>query len=183
MPSKRKNLRIARMPDSNADRKPGKSEGPLDAAFAKKPRPSPETIDEAHLTEAELSALSHEELVQTAMVLQKALAASQISAAAVPKQSASIWTPEKVSEKAKTVRLLVNKEVKKQMKWQPSCKTGGTRWSYKGIVPCQEVFDKIFGNEGGKKAWKMKKFSRAEFEGMFGHITASVRASYACLRA
>lgn len=118
------------------------------------------------------------------MTLQKALAASLIAAstvaaaAIVPKSQAStnIWTPEKTAEKAKTIRLLVHKEIKKQMKWQPSCKTGKTKWSYKGMVPCQEVFDKIFGgqDEGKKKMWKMKKFSRGEFEGMFGHISASV---------
>lgn len=153
----------------------GKSEGPLDAAFSKKPRPSPESIDEAQLTEAELNALSHAELVQTAIVLQKALAASKDAGTAVPKQSASIWTAEKVTEKSKTVRALVHKEIKKQMKWQPSCKTGSTRWSYKGVVPCQEVFDEVFGNEkGAKKQWKMKKFSKSEFVGIFGHIEASV---------
>lgn len=46
------------------------------------------------------------------------------------------------------------------------------------MVPCREVFDEIFGNEKeAKKQWKMKKFSRVEFEDIFGYVEASVNLS------
>ena len=154
-------------------------EGPLDAAFSKKPRTTEAICDEAHLTEQEISALSHEELVQTVIVLQQALAKAQAAPAPVlaptSGNAALNWTPEKIAAKAESISLLVNKEIKKQMKWQPSCKQGKTKWSYQGMVPCREVFDEIFSNEkDAKKQWKMKKFSRVEFEDIFGYVEASV---------
>lgn len=69
-------------------------------------------------------------------------------------------------------------EIKKQMKWQPSCKTGTTKWSYTGIVPHEDVFYKLFGFEKPKKAWKQKKIDMADFEGKIGYISNSVSSVY-----
>lgn len=35
-------------------------------------------------------------------------------------------------------------EIKKQMKWQPSCKKASTKWRHTGIVPHKDVFYKLF---------------------------------------
>lgn len=50
------------------------------------------------------------------------------------------------------------------MKWQPTCKTGTTKWSYTGLVPHEDVFYKLFGFEKPKKAWKQKKIDIGDFE-------------------
>jgi hypothetical protein len=65
-------------------------------------------------------------------------------------------------------------EIKKQMKWQPSCKKGSTKWSYIGIVPHEDVFYKLFGFEKPKKPWKQKKIDMNDFENSIDHISASV---------
>lgn len=67
-------------------------------------------------------------------------------------------------------------EIKKQMKWQPSCKTGTTKWSYTAKVPHEDVFYRLFGFEKPKKAWKQKKIDMADFEKSIGEITNSVRS-------
>ena len=72
------------------------------------------------------------------------------------------------------MRELCGKEIKKRMKWQPSRKRGSTKWSYKGLVPNKDVFEKAFNIEAGSKPFKLKKLPLDDFVGIFGYISASV---------
>lgn len=163
----------------------GKSDGPLDAAFSKKARTSSILCDEATLTQEQLDELSTDESKAAIVTLQKALhdshngvqksrALAETTGNRGPPTQDSTWTAEKVAERAEKVRDICHKEIKKQMKWQPSCKQGTTKWSYTGVVPNAEVFNKVFEIEEGAKAWKQKKISTSEFGSIFGRITASV---------
>ncbi|TFY73305.1 hypothetical protein EWM64_g10707 [Hericium alpestre] len=66
--------------------------------------------------------------------------------------------------------------IKKQMSWKPSCKMGSAKWSYDGICADPEVFGVLMGLDG-PPTWKMKKFSREDFEEAVGEISASARYS------
>ncbi|KAK4507722.1 hypothetical protein PRZ48_001457 [Zasmidium cellare] len=163
---------------------PGKQDGPIEAAFNKKQRTGNTLCEEATLSEDALESMTNEDLIKTIKVLQIALQAShkqsQVLAettanSSKPNPAAAAWTPEKINERALKVRELVGKEVKKQMKWQPSCKRGSTKWSYKGMVPNVDVFNKVFEIESGSKAFKLKKVPMREFTKLFGYIYASCR--------
>ncbi|CAK4031438.1 Hypothetical predicted protein [Lecanosticta acicola] len=154
-------------------------DGATGVAFAKKQR----LCDEAALTEDELESMTNQELIEIVIILQKALHELQEkntkalaeSSGNAAKAAADIWTPEKVAERAAKARDICRKEIKKQMKWQPSCKRGSTKWSYQGIVPNVEVFNKMFNIDEKAKAFKLKKIPRDDFGGMFGYISASCR--------
>ncbi|KAF1812947.1 hypothetical protein P152DRAFT_331654 [Eremomyces bilateralis CBS 781.70] len=78
---------------------------------------------------------------------------------------------------AKAVQLIdiCRREIKKQMKWQPSCKRGTTKWSYQGMVPNEDVFYRMVRIEKGNKGWKKKQMPMADFRRRFGHVEASIR--------
>ncbi|BGP01335.1 hypothetical protein NBRC10513v2_002289 [Rhodotorula toruloides] len=64
------------------------------------------------------------------------------------------------------------------MKWQPSCKTGGKKFAYQGVVPHPDVFYTLFSLEMPKaksKHWKQKKVPLEDFEKAVGHIVAPMR--------
>lgn len=58
--------------------------------------------------------------------------------------------------------------------WKPSCKTNSAKFAYDGICTDPEVFGHMLGL-GGPPTWKMKKFSREDFEDKIGRCTASIR--------
>ncbi|KAI0916339.1 hypothetical protein AcV5_003305 [Taiwanofungus camphoratus] len=121
------------------------------------------------------------ELAQYARALEEDVAA----AGAGPNTgSGSIPNPVSIraqlEEAAEKIRRAANSGIKKQMTWKPSCKTGTAKWSYDGICPDPEVFGALMGL-GGPPTFKMKKFSKEEFEGRIGQCTASVRYDRLCL--
>ncbi|KAL8846952.1 MAG: hypothetical protein Q9221_007994 [Calogaya cf. arnoldii] len=82
---------------------------------------------------------------------------------------------EEIQRKASKARDMMQKGIKSQMKWKPSCKTGGARFSYSGVVASTEVFLKLFrlGSD-----WKKKQlqFDPTEFQDTTGtDISASIR--------
>ncbi|KAH0349048.1 hypothetical protein KCU83_g5621, partial [Aureobasidium melanogenum] len=101
-----------------------------------------------------LLALSHEDLARNAFDLQVQLSALQQSGSGA------------------------SSETKKQMKWQPSCKKGSTKWSCTGIMPHEDVFYKLFELEKPKKPRKQKKIDMNDFENSIDHI----RIRYGSLR-
>lgn len=117
-------------------------------------------------------ALSHDELAKHALDLQNQLSALQQGGSSA--SVGEVWTDEKITERASKTRDVCSKEIKKQMKWQPSCKQGKTKWDYTGIVPHEEVFYKLFGFEKPKKPWKQKAIDMVDFEQRIGVISASV---------
>ena len=87
------------------------------------------------------------------------------------------WTDDKIKDTAYKLRITVAKDIKKQMKWQPSCRTGTTKWSYSSAVAHEDVFYRAFRIEKGGEKWKQKKVPMRDFEGVVGSISASVRSS------
>ena len=70
---------------------------------------------------------------------------------------------------------MAHSAIRKQMKWQPSCRRGSSRWSYESVVPHEDVFFAAFELEkGDKKAWKQKKMSLKEFQDVVGELSANV---------
>jgi hypothetical protein len=134
--------------------------------------PAPHTLES-------LLALSHDDLAKYALDLQ-----NQLSAVPQAGSSASAgegWTEDKIAERARKTRDVCSTEIRKQMKWQPSCKKGSTKWSYTGIVPHEDVFYKLFRMEKPKKAWKQKSIDMNDFIQAIGAITASVSyLSHSC---
>ncbi|KAK5084842.1 hypothetical protein LTR70_007769 [Exophiala xenobiotica] len=90
---------------------------------------------QTYYTREELEALDHLDLVQLYLDVQDHASTFQPIALALltPTSSKLIsntsvftltWSGSKINEAAQTLRLTVGKEIKKQMKWQPSCRTG-----------------------------------------------------------
>ncbi|MCJ1264624.1 hypothetical protein MMC22_004498 [Lobaria immixta] len=170
--------------------------------FAKKskyilPSLPPDPLQE--MSQSELEKLSHEDLVAYVIslqdVVQKTIAAlgteqeksktllndaSKRSALANSTNNvaaAQTLSPFQVAERADKLASMCARGIKKQMKWQPSCKNGTTRWSFSGVSPSTEVFFKMLRLPSGGKPWKMKKISREDFESAVGDINASVRCA------
>ncbi|KAL7621011.1 hypothetical protein AAE478_008323 [Parahypoxylon ruwenzoriense] len=91
--------------------------------------------------------------------------------------------PSVVREKAQRLSVLVYRQIKRQMKWVPSCRMGTARWSCSLNVPNAAVFFRLFRLEPtdakGKK-WKQKKIPVGDFEYCVGEVEASIR--YGALR-
>ncbi|MCJ1446706.1 MAG: hypothetical protein MMC23_007212 [Stictis urceolatum] len=120
-----------------------------------------------------MKSLSKENLIEHYRVLQQAykgLAKDH----AVGNSTPAALSPEDLEKKVAAQSSAVHKGTKKQMKWQPSCKMGRTKWSYTGICPNKEVFLSLFNRKDEKKACKRKKISISDFETAIGSITASV---------
>ncbi|TKA70635.1 hypothetical protein B0A55_05749 [Friedmanniomyces simplex] len=100
-------------------------------------------------TLASLLALPHQDLAEYALSLQE-------HASQPDSSGAEAWSDEKITERAAKTRDVCRAEIKKQMKWQPSCKAGTTKWSYTGLAPHEDVFYKLFQFEKPKKPWKVR---------------------------
>ncbi|KAI0065723.1 hypothetical protein BV25DRAFT_1798013, partial [Artomyces pyxidatus] len=83
-------------------------------------------------------------------------------------------TQEQLEAAAEKIRKAAASGIKSQMKWRPSCKDGGARWSYDGICADPAVFGALMGL-GGPPTFKMKKFKTDEFQSRIGRIKASAR--------
>lgn len=158
------------------------------------------------MSQSELEKLSHEDLVAYVISLQDvvqktivALGTEQEKSKALQEKSktllndaskrsaltnstinvaaAQTLSPFQVAERADELASMCAKGIKKQMKWQPSCKNGTTRWSFSGVSPSPEVFFKMLRLPSGGKPWKMKKITREDFESAVGDIDVSVRCA------
>ncbi|KAJ7774366.1 hypothetical protein B0H14DRAFT_2162368, partial [Mycena olivaceomarginata] len=58
--------------------------------------------------------------------------------------------------------------------WDPSCKTGGSKWSYDGVCSDPIAFGSLLDLDAPPK-WKMHKYTVPELEEIMGSIKASVR--------
>uniref|UniRef100_A0A0W0G2F9 Uncharacterized protein n=1 Tax=Moniliophthora roreri TaxID=221103 RepID=A0A0W0G2F9_MONRR len=121
---------------------------------------------------SELEAMSHTDLASYAFDLQTQLS----QRAAVSGSGEFQWTPEKISERVAKTRDICAAEIKKQMKWQPSCKQISSQFGHPFTLKSSD----LFGIEKGGKAWKIKKVPLSDFQNRVGWITASIR--YGSLR-
>lgn len=133
--------------------------------------PAPHTLES-------LLALSHDDLAKYALDLQNQLSAVPQGGSSA--SSGEIWTEDKIAERARKTRDVCSTEIRKQMKWQPSCKKGSTKWSYTGIVPHEDVFYKLFRLEKPKKPWKQKAIDMNDFNQAIGAITSTVSITQLC---
>ncbi|QRV92071.1 hypothetical protein RhiJN_20089 [Ceratobasidium sp. AG-Ba] len=69
---------------------------------------------------------------------------------------------------------MINKGIRKQMSWKPSCKTGSATYAFDGVCPDPRVFGALLKLDGPPK-FKMRKYPKDEFEEMVGEIEKSVR--------
>ncbi|KAJ3910369.1 hypothetical protein F5879DRAFT_487962 [Lentinula edodes] len=105
---------------------------------------------------------------QLEVALGEALKSSGGIPAAEPK------TGVELTAAAGKIRKAAVSGIKKQMSWKPSCKTNSSKWSYDGLCADRHVFATVLRLDG-PITWKMKKFTKDEFENALGNITASVR--------
>uniref|UniRef100_A0A7S0N1F1 Uncharacterized protein n=1 Tax=Pyramimonas obovata TaxID=1411642 RepID=A0A7S0N1F1_9CHLO len=110
--------------------------------------------------------------------LQKASAAAHASGLqpAAPKAAPVVNTPN-LEVHAEKILSNMRKNIKAQLKWKPSCKTGSARWSYTTIVP-EDVLKHILKIPANKPA-KGCKLPVSDFTKLVGDCSASIR--YGCL--
>ncbi|KAF7930879.1 hypothetical protein EAE99_004129 [Botrytis elliptica] len=85
-----------------------------------------------------------------------------------------------VRQQAEQIQEVMRSAIRAQIKWAPSCKTSGKRWSYTCIVPSADVFYTLFNMDaaaelGAKKQWKQKKISINDFRDIVGKCFVNIR--------
>ncbi|CAL8579199.1 hypothetical protein XPA_004950 [Xanthoria parietina] len=144
------------------------------ASAAKRARLSNQ--DQDMIPKDRLEAMGKDDLVAHILKLQaQILSTSQASPS--PPATPGL-TEEEIHRKASKARDMMEKGIKSQMKWKPSCKTGAARFSYSGVVASTQVFLKMFHLDTD---WKKKQlqFPPADFQDTTGaDISASIRYGY-----
>ncbi|KUJ19476.1 uncharacterized protein LY89DRAFT_780409 [Mollisia scopiformis] len=130
-------------------------EAPPPSKKARKSEPLP--IEKLMLlTPDSMQNFPQEQLISFITSLQHAyreLESAQLTTSAkIPKVPAAVDDPAKIAKKAGKIADMMADGIKKQMKWQPSCKTSGKRWIYECMVPSEAVFLSLFRLEEEKKA-------------------------------
>ncbi|KAL8866437.1 MAG: hypothetical protein Q9174_006305 [Haloplaca sp. 1 TL-2023] len=148
------------------------SEGATSAAK----RPRPDKHNHNILSKDLLDTMSKDDLVAHILKLQSqilSIAQTPPSPPATPGLS-----EDEINRKATKAREMMAKGIKSQMKWKPSCKTSGARFSYSGVVASPQVFLKVF-RLGADWKKKQLQFEPAEFEHTTGtDMTTSIRYGY-----
>ena len=139
--------------------------------------------------------MSHDALVQHALALESRLSdATQrirdLEAQLGKRQkvadntetgpSDTALTDAQIKENPTKLTDVAQREIKKQMKWVPSCKRGTAKWSYTASVPEESVLYAMLNltvNPKNKK-WKQKKLPVRDFERAVGNIEARIRYGY-----
>ncbi|KAL9616530.1 MAG: hypothetical protein Q9204_008568 [Flavoplaca sp. TL-2023a] len=121
-----------------------------------------------------LKAMEKDELILHILSLQSQILTTSHQALPSPPATPGL-TPEEVHHKASKARDMMAKGIKSQMKWKPSCKTGGARFSYSGVVASPQVFLKLF-RLGADWKKKQLQFDPADFQHTTGtDISTSIR--------
>ncbi|KAF2423332.1 hypothetical protein EJ08DRAFT_454840 [Tothia fuscella] len=90
-------------------------------------------------------------------------------------------TKEKVDEKRRQVRNLMNKGIRAQFKWKPKVKNGTARWSYLAVIPDEAVFLTLLNLPSD---WKKKtlKLEVEKFEDTVARDEISVDSRYVAMQ-
>ncbi|CAD6918181.1 unnamed protein product [Tilletia controversa] len=109
-----------------------------------------------------------------AAALRAPLAGASTSASA-SSSAGPAWTPTKIADTAARIRDNTSAAIEKQMKWQPTCREGRTKWKISVLVPMPQVFKAIFNFPDTQKEFKQKKLTKQEFEAIFGSLQSKMR--------
>ncbi|KAL8668425.1 MAG: hypothetical protein Q9168_006949 [Polycauliona sp. 1 TL-2023] len=125
------------------------------------------------MSKEDLEAMDKHDLILFILDLQ----ARNLSTAATPPSPPATpgLSEEETQRKAGKARDMMEKGIKSQMKWKPSCKTSGARFSYAGVVASPQIFLKLFRLDAD---WEKKQlqFTPDEFQHTTGtDISASIR--------
>ncbi|KAF7897384.1 hypothetical protein EAF00_005612 [Botryotinia globosa] len=99
------------------------------------------------------------------------LEAQVAKVAAKPRRNTAVAKQNSFDVRQQTEKLqeVMRSAIRAQIKWAPSCKTFGKRWSYTCVVPSADVFYTLFNMDAAtelaaKKQWKQKKISIQDFK-------------------
>ncbi|CAE6436248.1 hypothetical protein ACGC1H_005719 [Rhizoctonia solani] len=109
-------------------------------------------------------------IAQYAKSLEGSIAVAGSSSKAAPPPK----TAEQVSAEAERIINQIDRGISKLMTWKTSCKTGSAKYSYDGICTDSRVFGKVLGLDGPPN-FKMKKYTKEEFEDLIGCISKEIR--------
>lgn len=132
--------------------------------------------------EAFFESQSKAQLIKNLMVLIQHVKDSE----SVNKSSSSSSSKKRLSSEIKddsvvdvdgvveNLQIILQKQIKSQLKWKTSCKLGKAQWKYQGICGSDEIFKALMGCE---TKFKRKKLSLEDFYKIVGtnHISASIR--------
>lgn len=131
--------------------------------------------------EAQLASESKEELLQSLLTLIKYTKLSQAkvegSAVSGQKRSADVMTGSagvNVDGAVQSLQKIIPKQIKAQLTWKPSCKTGKAMWKYEGTCASAEVFKALMKCD---IKFKRKKITEQELYTVLGcdRIDKSIR--------
>ena len=89
--------------------------------------------------------------------------------------------PARVAIKAEKLRKMAAQQIKRQMKWKPSCKYGTARWSWTAL--CDEPTFRAFRGLGEGQKTKGGKIPTDDFEELLGtDLCTSIRYGYLYLK-
>ena len=161
----------------------------LDAFFGAAPAPAAKAATAtpkalcAH-TRDTLASLSRDELLDAAAALAACLRALEAAKPPAPaaKAVAEASPEQTLASKARFCAQAL-RQIKAQMKWKPSCKTGGARFSFEGMLP-PAVYQSLVSAHlkpkerlpGGLKPSSSKRLSLDEFYTAFGADSYDMRA-------
>lgn len=82
--------------------------------------------------------------------------------------------PVDVSGTVEKLRIILQKQIKSQLKWKTSCKQGKAQWKYQGLCGSDEIFKTLMGCD---TKFKKKKLSLDDFYKVVGtdYISANIR--------
>ncbi|EUC63138.1 hypothetical protein RSOL_480490 [Rhizoctonia solani AG-3 Rhs1AP] len=109
-------------------------------------------------------------IAQYAKSLEGSISVAGSSSKAAPPPK----TAEQISAEAERVISQIDRGISKLMTWKTSCKTGSAKYSYDGICVDPRVFGKVLGLDGPPN-FKMKKYTKEEFEVLIGCISKEIR--------
>ncbi|KAK3339814.1 hypothetical protein B0T25DRAFT_363753 [Lasiosphaeria hispida] len=127
----------------------------------------------------ELLSWEHDELAEYAFSLQTSATPQQAAptkkGAAAAVSAPSALTADEINTKAALLQQAIERGVRKDMKWQNSCRNGTSRFAFSTGVACDEVMLRALRLPDGKKQWKQKKITIAEFQACVGYVKKSIR--------
>ncbi|KZV79984.1 hypothetical protein EXIGLDRAFT_845972 [Exidia glandulosa HHB12029] len=149
----------------NAPKKPAAKRARKSTATA----PAPDVSHILALKNSDLKKCEHDELVEYVEALQKAVKSAGEGGSASVQLS-----EEKLKEEVQKATNLLVRAMERSMTWKPSCKTGGAKVSYSGLLVDERVLPLMLGLKATDR-FKAKRMTEAEFQSAVGSVEGSAR--------